>query len=118
MKTYQCNHKTDRLLLNKRTKSYIPISIIILLKGQANYTIFVLSDGREKVVPHTLKYFEEYLSSFGFQRVHRASMINPKYVEEYAMELGILTMNNGMQIKVSRRRKDNCQIEKQKIFLN
>lgn len=105
MKTYQCNHKTDRLLLNKRTKIYVPISYIILLKGQANYTIFVLSDGREKIVPHTLKYFEEYLSNFGFQRVHRGNIINTKYIQDYQQDLGVVIMNNGMIIPVSRRRK-------------
>ena len=105
MKTYQCNHKTDRLCLNKRTKVYIPINYIILLRGQANYTIFVLSDGREKIVPHTLRYFEAYLSNLGFQRVHRASIINTKFIQDYQEQNSFLTMNNGMVIPVSRRRK-------------
>lgn len=77
MKLYESHSKTDRLILNQRTKSYIPISYIMLLKGKANYTIFILRDGREKVVSHTLKYFERFLETYGFHRVHRASMINP-----------------------------------------
>ena len=55
----------------------------MLLKGKANYTIFILRDGREKVVAHTLKYFESFLQTYGFQRVHRSSMINPNYVKSY-----------------------------------
>lgn len=83
MKLYQSHSKPDRLILNQRTKSYIPISYIMLLKGKANYTIFILRDGREKVVAHTLKYFESFLQTYGFQRVHRASMINPNFVKSY-----------------------------------
>ena len=78
----------------------------MLLRGKANYTIFILSDGREKVVAHTLKYFEHYLKSYGFQRVHRASMINPNYVKDYNKLTSIITMDNQMSVQISRRRKE------------
>jgi DNA-binding LytR/AlgR family response regulator len=107
MKLYQSHSKPDRLILNQRTKSYIPISYIMLLKGKANYTIFILSDGREKVVAHTLKYFENFLQTYGFQRVHRASMINPKYVKSYNEQSNIITMDNQMSVQISRRKRDN-----------
>ena len=106
MKAYQCNHRTDRLCLNKRSKIYVFLCDIVVLKGQANYTIFVLSDGREKIVPHTLKYFEDYLSDFGFQRVHRGNIINTKFIQDYQEQNSFLTMNNGMVIPISRRRKE------------
>ena len=105
-KTYQCNHKTDRLCLNKRSRVYVLLCNIVVLKGQANYTTFVLSDGREKIVPHTLRYFEAYLSNLGFQRVHRASIINTKFIQDYQEQNSFLTMNNSMVIPVSRRRKE------------
>jgi DNA-binding LytR/AlgR family response regulator len=79
----------------------------MLLKGKANYTIFVLRDGREKVVAHTLKYFESFLQTYGFQRVHRASMINPKYVKSYNEQSNIITMHNQMSVQISRRKRDN-----------
>lgn len=79
----------------------------MLLKGKANYTIFVLRDGREKVVAHTLKYFESFLQTYGFQRVHRASMINPNYVKSYNELTSIITMDNQMSVQISRRRRDN-----------
>ena len=107
MKLYQSHSKPDRLVLNQRTKSYILISYIMLLKGKANYTIFVLRDGREKVVAHTLKYFESFLQTYGFQRVHRASMINPNYVKSYNELTSIVTMDNQMNVQISRRRRDN-----------
>ncbi len=107
MKLYENHSKPDRLILNQRTKSYIPINYIMLLKGKANYTIFILSDGREKVVAHTLKYFESFLLTYGFQRVHRASMINPKYVKAYDELTKIITLTNEMSVQISRRRNDN-----------
>ena len=107
MKLYESHSKPDRLVLNQRTKSYVPISYIMLLKGKANYTIFVLNDGREKVVAHTLKYFESFLLTHGFQRVHRASMINPKYVKAYNEVTKIITLTNEVSVQISRRRNDN-----------
>lgn len=107
MKLYENQNKPDRLILNQRTKSYIPISYIILLKGNANYTIFILSDGREKVVAHTLKYFERYLLTYGFQRVHRASIINPKYVKSYNEATKLITLTNEMSVQLSRRKREN-----------
>jgi len=79
----------------------------MLLKGKANYTIFILRDGREKVVAHTLKYFENFLQTYGFQRVHRASMINPNYVKSYNEQSNIITMDNQMSVQISRRKRDN-----------
>ena len=79
----------------------------MLLKGKANYTIFILRDGREKVVAHTLKYFESFLQTYGFQRVHRSSMINPNYVKSYNEQSNIITMDNQMNVQISRRRRDS-----------
>lgn len=109
MKLYQSHSKSDRLILNQKTKSYIPISYIMLLQGTANYTTFILSDGRAKVVAHTLKYFESFLTAHGFQRVHRASMINPEYVKSYNESTSTLTMNNEMNILISRRRRETFE---------
>lgn len=118
MKLYENQNKPDRLILNQRTKSYIPISYIMLLKGKANYTTFILSDGREKVVAHTLKYFESFLQTYGFQRVHRASMINPRYVKCYDELTSIITMDNQMSVRISRRRITNFVRElREKSFI-
>ena len=118
MKLYQSHSKSDRLVLNQRTKSYIPISYIMLLKGKANYTIFVLNDGREKVVAHTLKYFESFLLTHGFQRVHRASMINPKYVKAYDEVTKVITLTNEMSVQISRRRNENFVSDLREKVLN
>ena len=90
----------------------------MLLKGKANYTIFVLNDGREKVVAHTLKYFESFLLTHGFQRVHRASMINPKYVKAYDEVTKVITLTNEMSVQISRRRNENFVSDLREKVLN
>lgn len=112
MKTYQLTTKRDHLVLNSKTKVYIPVNFIVMLKGQANYTTFILSDGRERVVARTLKFFEPFLASHGFQRIHRASMINPKFIKKYDIVTSLITMKNEMAVKISRRRKDSFQFIK------
>ena len=106
MKTYQSTTNRNRIVLNSRTRLNVPVNFVIMLKGQANYTTFIMTDGSEQVVAYTLKYFEPFLETHGFQRIHRGFMINPKFIKEYCNAECIVTMKNGMSMKVSRRRKD------------
>jgi DNA-binding LytR/AlgR family response regulator len=105
MKTYQQKGSESLLIINHRTSKKILIDDVVLLKGNINYTIFQLQCGKEKLVPHSIKFFEPYLETHGFLRVHRSFMINPYYVKEYNQEQEILTMSNGQQASISRRRK-------------
>ena len=78
-----------------------------MLKGKDNYTISIRTDGTEQMVAYTtLQYFGLFLEIHGFQKNHRGSMLNPKFIKEYCGEECIVTMKNGMLMKVSRRRKD------------
>ena len=106
MKTYQSTTNRNRIVLNSRTRLNVPVNFVIMLKGQANYTTFIMTDGSEQVVAYTLKYFEPFLETHGFQRIHRGFMINPKFIKAYCKVECIVTMKNGMSMKVSRRRKD------------
>jgi DNA-binding LytR/AlgR family response regulator len=105
MKTYQQKGKDTLLILNQRTVKKISVDNVVLLKGNINYTTFYLQHGEEKVVAHTLKFFESFLETHGFLRVHRSYMINPNFVKEYNHEHEFLTMSNGQKASISRRRK-------------
>lgn len=105
MKTYQQKGKETLLILNQRTVQKILIDNVVLLKGNINYTTFYLRHGEERVVAHTLKFFEPYLETHGFLRVHRAFMINPNFVKEYNQNDEFLTMSNGHIATIARRRK-------------
>ena len=105
MKTYQQNVNESLLIINQKTLKKILLQNVILLKGNINYTTFYLQNGRENVVAHTLKFFENYLETQGFLRIHRSFMINPNFVKEYNHEQEFLMMSNGHKAVISRRRK-------------
>jgi DNA-binding LytR/AlgR family response regulator len=105
MKTYQQKGNNTLLILNHKTSSKVLISNVILIKGDINYTKFYMEGGKERVVAHSIKFFENHLENHGFLRVHRAFMINPKYVKTYNSEQEVLTMSNGQIATISRRRK-------------
>ena len=106
MKTYKQKGKNTLLILNHKTSAKVLINNVIMIKGDINYTKFYLQGGTEKTVAHSLKFFENHLETHGFLRVHRAFMINPKYVKTYDEEQNVITMSNGQIALISRRRKN------------
>jgi DNA-binding LytR/AlgR family response regulator len=111
MKTYQQKGNTALLIINHRTSQKILMSSVILLKGNSNYTIFHLENGRTKMVAHSIKFFEPYLETHGFLRVHRAYMVNPIHVKKYEKQDECLMMTNGLTADISRRRKKGKDME-------
>ena len=106
MKTYKSTNNRNRIVLNQKTRLNVPINFVIMLIGEINYTTFIMTDGSKRVVAHTLKYFEPFLETHGFQRIHRGSMINPTFMNKYCQEANVVTMRNGMSMKVARSRKN------------
>ena len=105
MKTYQPKGNDGLLIINYKTSKKVLIKNVILLKSSLNYTILYLESGKMKVMSHTLKFYEKFLRTHGFLRVHRAFMINPNYVKEYCQNEEFITMTNGHQAQISRRRR-------------
>jgi DNA-binding LytR/AlgR family response regulator len=105
MRTYKQKGSNAMLILNHKTSVKVLINNIILIKGDINYSIFCMKDGQQKLVPHTIKFFEAHLQTHGFLRVHRGFMINPNYVKNYDSAQEILMMSNGQIANISRRRK-------------
>jgi two-component system LytT family response regulator len=62
-------------------------------------------------VSKTIKEYEEMLEDMHFFRVHNSHIINLRYVKNYKKgEGGIVKMEDGSEIEVSRRRKDDFLI--------
>ncbi len=80
------------------------INDIILLKGDVNYTILYLENGKQKLLAHPIKFFEPFLETHGFLRIHRSFMINPTHVKKYNQVDEFLMMTNGQKADISRRR--------------
>ncbi|HLX93640.1 MAG TPA: LytTR family DNA-binding domain-containing protein [Puia sp.] len=80
---------------------------IIRLDSNANYTTFHLKNSKKLLVSKTIKEYEEMLEGVNFFRVHNSHIINLRYVKNYIKgEGGIVKMEDGSSIDVSRRRKD------------
>ena len=105
MKTYQQKGNNALLILNHKTSKKVLINNVILIKGDINYSIFHMNNGQSRLVPHTIKFFENHLETHGFLRIHRGYMINPNYVKTYNLEEESITMTNGFVADISRRRK-------------
>jgi two-component system LytT family response regulator len=105
MKTYQQKGDNSFLIINQKTSKKVFVDDVILLKGEINYTILYLENEKQKVVAHPIKFFEPFLGTHGFLRVHRSFMINPNHVKEYHQNETFLLMTNGHKAEISRRRK-------------
>lgn len=76
-------------------------------EGQGNYTKLYLTRGRTVLCAKTLKEFEDALIVHGFMRVHKSILANLRYVDRLLPGKYIAVLQNGTQIEVSRRRKDD-----------
>jgi DNA-binding LytR/AlgR family response regulator len=104
MKKYEQKGNNSLLILNHRTSKKVFIHEVVLLKGDINYTTIFMNNGKKKVLAHSIKYYEEFLETHGFLRVHRTFMVNPNHIKTYNQESRELTMTNGQQALISRRK--------------
>jgi two-component system, LytTR family, response regulator len=86
---------------------FISTDKIIRLEAEGSYTTFFLSDKIKLVVAKTLKEMEELLPEKNFFRVHHSHLVNLDYIKKYQKsEGGLLIMEDGSDVSVSRHRKD------------
>lgn len=85
----------------------VRIKDMVRCVSDSNYTTIYLHSGEEVIVTKTLKEYEEILSPLNFYRVHKSHLININYVERYIQgEGGYVVMEDGSEVEVSRRRKE------------
>jgi DNA-binding LytR/AlgR family response regulator len=104
-KTYQQKGNASLLIINQKSSKKVLVNHVVLLKADENYTTFFMENGHKKVVAHSIKFFESFLATHGFLRVHRSFMVNPDYIQHYNQEQATLTMTNGQTAFISRRRR-------------
>jgi two-component system, LytTR family, response regulator len=81
---------------------------LMYVTAEKNYTIFHVQNGQDLVVSKTMKDFEELLENAGFFRIHHATMVNFTHIREYIKGEGdSIIMNNGTELEVARRRKQD-----------
>ncbi|MEZ4758087.1 MAG: LytTR family DNA-binding domain-containing protein [Flavobacteriales bacterium] len=80
---------------------------IIYCQSESNYTRIHLTGERRILVSKTLREVEEQLPADRFLRVHHSYVAHMDHVQKYLRgDGGTLVMDNGMEVKVSRNRKE------------
>jgi two-component system LytT family response regulator len=87
---------------------FIKIEDIIRCESYRNYISIYQVGNENLVVAKSIKEYEELLSEYGFYRIHNTQLINISHIKSYkkADGSGILIMDDGSKIEVSRRRKE------------
>jgi two-component system, LytTR family, response regulator len=95
----------------------VSINDIVCCEADNSYTNFFLADGSRICSAKTLLDYEILLQESSFIRVHKSYLINLQHIKEYRRgDGGTVTMNNGMEIEVSRRKKEAFLEQVKKIF--
>jgi len=85
----------------------VEIQEIVRFEAAGNYSCVFLSSGDSIIVTKTLNQFEEILTGMHFIRIHNTHLINLQYLKKYQRgQGGVVTMNNGTSLTVSRTRKN------------
>jgi two-component system LytT family response regulator len=83
----------------------LPLSEIIYLEADSNYTILHLQAGQKIISTKTLSEYEELLEDASFFRIHKSTMINLRQLKEYSrVEGDFAVMNDKTRLDISRRR--------------
>ncbi len=85
----------------------VKLEEIVYCEAQRSYTIFRLINNKTIMISKPLFDYERLLADTIFLRVHKSFLINLLHVKEYMRgEGGTVIMSNGMEIEVSRRKKE------------
>ena len=115
----ELNKKLEVLLSNKNSFEkitlptldgiiFVKINDIIRCESDNNYTQFFLKNNKKILVSRTLKDYDEMLTPFNFFRIHKSHLINLAFLERYKKgEGGTVIMEDGAELEVSRRRKED-----------
>ncbi|HTS45707.1 MAG TPA: LytTR family DNA-binding domain-containing protein [Puia sp.] len=85
----------------------VKLEEIIYCEAQRSYTIFRLINNKNIMISKPLFDYDKLLSDTTFLRIHKSFLINLMHIKEYIRgEGGTVVMSNGMEIEVSRRKKE------------
>ena len=78
-------------------------SRIVYIKGEGNYSMLFLNDGRKVLSAHCLAYYEGILECSHFARVHKSCLVNIACIQTFGSDEALLT--NGCTVPIARRRR-------------
>jgi len=102
-------HSSDQKIVLKDSKSmyFVRIEDIMNCESEGSYLTFHLTDGKKIVVCKSMKEYEQLLEPFLFVRTHHSHLVNIRKIARIdKTEGGTLVLENGAQIPMSQRKRD------------
>jgi two-component system, LytTR family, response regulator len=97
--------------------SIVDSNQIMYCEADSCYTIFKMKDGSQIISSKTLAEYEGVLDENVFFRIHRSYFINLSQINEYHKgNGGFVTMANGVELEVSRRKKEEFLNKVKTVF--
>ena len=105
LKTFD-HSKPSLTISTEQSYEFLPIEQIIRLEANGSYTL-IITPKKNILSSKILKDFESLLIDYKFYRVHHSHIINVNQMARFIKtEGGMIEMNNGDLIPVSRRKKE------------
>jgi two-component system, LytTR family, response regulator len=100
------NNTTPILLPTDRGVRIIPACSIVRIEACSNYSKLFFDNAKPLTVAKVLHWFEDKLEQQFFYRIHKTHIVNSQFISAISSDNNILTLANGEQLKISRRRKE------------
>jgi two-component system, LytTR family, response regulator len=117
----QTGHPVDMRLCIPTTKGFIVAELkdIICCEAARSYTTFHLINNNKVTVSKPLIDYCNLLKDIYFLRVHKSYLINLRHVKEYQRgEGGLVILSNGLEIEISRRKKEEFMLKIKEVFMS
>lgn len=86
----------------------VKISDIIRIEADGNYSMIFIKNKKSIMVSKSLKLVGDWLDGLRFYRIHHSHIVNLDYIQQYIKgEGGIVVLEDGTELEVSRRKKEN-----------
>lgn len=85
----------------------VPACTIVRIEASSNYSKLYFKNDKPLIVAKVLHWFEDKLEELSFYRIHRTHIVNKEFIATISIDNNVLTLANGEQLKISRRRKEN-----------
>jgi two-component system LytT family response regulator len=95
----------------------VKLEEIIYCEAQRSYTIFRLINNKSIIISKPLFDYDKLLADTVFLRVHKSFLINLMHIKEYMRgEGGTVVMSDGMEVEISRRKKEQFLVKVKEYF--
>ncbi len=98
--------------------SIIRLDEIIYCQAKRSYCVFILCNNKTIITSKPLFNYDRLLPDSRFFRIHKSFLINLSHVKEYLRGFGgTVVMTNGIELDVSRRKKEEFLNRLKEFFL-